>query len=74
MSTTLGPARRASGRFVNQDHVAERGLKDLWKWFRTRQAARWPRHVEPAARPALPPRVVPGEVAVTFVNHATFLL
>ncbi|MBA4136413.1 MAG: hypothetical protein C0518_03755 [Opitutus sp.] len=35
---------------------------------------RWPRSVPPPRRVQLPPRVAPGEVAATFIGHATFLL
>ena len=70
----LGPSRQVNGRFVNQDASADRSLADVWRWFRTRQAAAWPRWVENTARPRLPARVGHGQVAVTFVNHATFLL
>lgn len=35
---------------------------------------RWPKHVPPPRRVQLPARVAAGEVAVTFIGHATFLL
>jgi L-ascorbate metabolism protein UlaG (beta-lactamase superfamily) len=35
---------------------------------------RWPRDVPPPRRVQLPASVAPGEVAVTFIGHSTFLL
>lgn len=67
-------APRAGGRFVNQVAKADRGLAHVARWFLTRKAARWPASVANTARPDLPEAVEPGQVAVTFVNHASFLL
>lgn len=45
---------------------------DLLKWRRTRQTAAWPDHVEitPQKLSAVPP----GALAITWINHASFLL
>ncbi|MBI2518036.1 MAG: MBL fold metallo-hydrolase [Opitutae bacterium] len=34
----------------------------------------WPKQLPPPRRPQLPARVPPGQVAVTFIGHSTFLL
>ena len=62
------------GRFRNQHASADRGLAHALRWMLTRRAAAWPEVVENTATPALPSTVVPGQVAVTFINHASFLL
>lgn len=45
----------------------------FWKWRFTREPGTWPEHVEvePARALAVPP---PGALAITFVNHSTFLI
>ena len=62
------------GRFRNQHAGADRGLAHALRWMLTRKAAAWPRVVENTATPTLPSTVAPGQVAVTFINHASFLL
>ncbi|HTQ31589.1 MAG TPA: MBL fold metallo-hydrolase [Opitutaceae bacterium] len=43
-------------------------------WFSTGRGARWPRRVENRRRPQLPAAVPAGQMAATFIGHATFLL
>src|SRR5579885_1062640 len=43
-------------------------------WFSAERGTRWPLHVENHRRPQLPAAVPAGQVAVTFIGHATFLL
>lgn len=62
------------GRFRNQEPGADHGLADVARWLLTRRAAPWPRAVPNLGTPVLAETVAPGEVAVTFINHATFLL
>lgn len=47
-----------------------------WWWQQTvlGHGESWPRNAPPPQRPALPAQVAPGEVAVTFIGHSTFLL
>lgn len=60
-------------RFSNENPAADRSFRDVLRWARTRQPKRWPRWVE--HRVPYEPRVPrPGELLVTFVNHATFLI
>ena len=60
-------------RFFNP-HVRPRPLATVIKWMATRRRTPWPRHVPLAAHPAPPARVPPGEVAITFIGHSTFLI
>jgi L-ascorbate metabolism protein UlaG (beta-lactamase superfamily) len=61
-------------RFFNPDAPAGRSFKDFLRWQRTRQRALWPSWVENRAHPQLPTTLGPGQVALTFINHITFLL
>lgn len=47
-----------------------------WWWQQTvlGHGESWPKNLPPPRRPAPPASVAPGEVAVTFVGHSTFLL
>jgi L-ascorbate metabolism protein UlaG (beta-lactamase superfamily) len=60
-------------RFFNP-HRAARPLKDVIRWMRTRQRTAWPRRVAIASHPPPPVQVGPGEVAVSFIGHSTFLI
>jgi L-ascorbate metabolism protein UlaG (beta-lactamase superfamily) len=61
-------------RFFNPGAPARHGVPDVARWLLTRRQARWPRWLEDPPQPGPPPAVHPGELAVTFVNHATFLI
>jgi L-ascorbate metabolism protein UlaG (beta-lactamase superfamily) len=61
-------------RFFNPDVKTGRSFKDFLRWQRTRQRKLWPRWVENRAQPALPASLASGQVALTFINHITFLL
>jgi L-ascorbate metabolism protein UlaG (beta-lactamase superfamily) len=71
--TPEAASHRQGDRFRNPDGPAPHGWGDVWRWRRTRRPAPWPESVDNGVRPALPARVAPGEVALTFVNHSTFL-
>jgi len=45
-----------------------------WQQLTTGEFHRWPKNVPPPLRPQLPARVAPGELALTFIGHSTFLL
>lgn len=63
------------GRHFSNPHApAGRSLADLLRWRRTAQRKPWPAWVENRARPALPAQLAPGQIALTFVNHITFLI
>jgi L-ascorbate metabolism protein UlaG (beta-lactamase superfamily) len=60
-------------RFFNP-HRSARPLRDVVKWMRTRRRTPWPARVPNAPHPPPPSIVDPGEVAVTFIGHSTFLI
>jgi L-ascorbate metabolism protein UlaG (beta-lactamase superfamily) len=60
--------------FFNPDASAGRSFGDFLRWQRTSHATPWPAWIENRAAPCLPARLEPGEIALTFVNHITYLL
>lgn len=69
------PSDHFDGRvFFNPDASAGRPFRDFLRWRLTTDPKRWPSHVSNRARPALTPRLAQGEVALTFINHVTFLI
>ena len=60
--------------FFNANASAGRSLADLLRWRRTAQPKSWPVWVENRARPALPAQLAQGQIALTFINHITFLI
>jgi L-ascorbate metabolism protein UlaG (beta-lactamase superfamily) len=60
--------------FFNPDAPAGRSFRDFLRWRRTANPTPWPNHVANRARPALPANLQQGEVALTFINHITFLI
>ena len=71
-----GPAsNHFDGRhFFNSDAPAGRSFGDFLRWRRTAHPKSWPVWVENRARPALPAQLEPGQIALTFINHITFLI
>jgi L-ascorbate metabolism protein UlaG (beta-lactamase superfamily) len=61
-------------RFFNPGSGAGRSFKDFLRWRRTAQRKQWPTWVENRARPALPAQLAEGDIALTFINHITFLI
>jgi L-ascorbate metabolism protein UlaG (beta-lactamase superfamily) len=61
-------------RFFNPAATTGRTLGDLLRWQRTRRRVAWPAQVVNRARPELPATLAPGALALTFVNHITFLV
>ncbi len=58
--------------FFNPRHPVNPSFRDIWRWKRHHQPAIWPRRVEIA--PQTPPLSSGDTVAVTWINHASFLL
>src|SRR6185437_8512459 len=61
-------------RFFNPVGSTGRSFAEVRRWRRTSQPTPWPQWVENRARPALPTQLAAGEIALTFVNHITFLV
>lgn len=61
-------------RFFNPDASAGRSLIDLLRWRLTAARTAWPERVVNRAQPALPASLGAGQVALTFINHITFLI
>lgn len=60
-----------------QFHNLDRGEQSrtaFFKWMLTRERTPWPRWVDAHPGPPPPERAGPGELRVTFVNHATILI
>src|SRR5882757_9992137 len=60
--------------FFNPDAPTGRSFKDFLRWQRTQQRKRWPEWVENRVQPALPATLATSQIALTFINHITFLL
>jgi L-ascorbate metabolism protein UlaG (beta-lactamase superfamily) len=61
-------------RFFNPAGPAGGSFKDFLRWQRTRNKQPWPSWIENRARPNLPAELASEQVALTFINHITFLL
>jgi len=61
-------------RFFNLGASAGKSTADLWRWRRTRSPQPWPQWREYHAVPQLPASLTADEIAITFVNHVTFLI
>jgi len=65
-------------RFFNPDGVQAPSFSALPKWWWQRMVLRqgelWPKTVPAPLIPRLPSAIPAGEIAVTFIGHATFLL
>jgi L-ascorbate metabolism protein UlaG (beta-lactamase superfamily) len=61
-------------RFFNPESARRTRLWHMLRWLVTRRKQRWPRWVEDEPAPDPPKEVGAGELALTFVNHSTFLL
>src|SRR5579863_4723758 len=60
--------------FFNPGAPAGRSFGDFLRWQRTRRALAWPPWRENERVPKLPAAVSAGEMALTFINHVTFLI
>ncbi len=61
-------------RFFNPHAIAGRSFRDVWRWWRTRNAVRWPQDVPPAVHAPPPDRAPAGAIALTWIGHSTFLV
>ncbi len=64
-----------NGRYTNLSPYQKKGLWDVIKWRYNRHAPQWPEQVtnKTSTQPAST-HSTPGQVAVTFINHATVLI
>jgi len=63
------------GRRFHNTHVrGDRSVRDLLRWWRTRDAAKWPSSLPLSDHEAPPTTVASGRAAITFVGHSTFLV
>lgn len=51
----------------------DKSFADMLKWWREPKEV-WPDWIENDQLPPLPEKIAPGELHITFINHATFLL
>jgi hypothetical protein len=60
-------------RFRNPSGVRAKGLGAVFRWTLERKKTPWPKMVENPPYP-LPQKPAAGQVSLTFINHASFLL
>jgi L-ascorbate metabolism protein UlaG (beta-lactamase superfamily) len=75
LRTTFPVSDHCDGeRFFNPHASTDRSVRDLIRWWRTRQTTPWPTSLA-LNRKAAPPPVAPvGRSAFTFIGHSTFLV
>ena len=61
-------------RFINLDGVRRQGFAQFLRWRLTGKKGRWPNWIENDHQDAPLPAVGAGQLAATFISHATFLL
>ncbi|HZY85783.1 MAG TPA: MBL fold metallo-hydrolase [Gemmataceae bacterium] len=61
-------------RFFNPEAATRTRLWQMLRWLATRRKQRWPKWVEDEPASGPPDAVGAGELALTFVNHSTFLI
>ena len=72
--TPVTPPRFDGRRYENPGDSASRTFRELLRWQLTADRRPWPAWVDHQPDGALPARVPGGALALTFVNHSTFLL
>lgn len=61
-------------RFYNQGNSAQQGFFSFLKWITTRDAPEWREVAVTVAHKEVLQRAATGDLRVTFINHATFLI
>jgi L-ascorbate metabolism protein UlaG (beta-lactamase superfamily) len=61
-------------RFLNASLDANHSLWDVARWMITSRRRPWPRWVDDLPQPSPPKPLAPAPLALTFINHSTFLL
>jgi L-ascorbate metabolism protein UlaG (beta-lactamase superfamily) len=61
-------------RFFNPSGIPGKNFSDVLRWWWREERTPWPKSVEVPVAPPLPVVLPKGELHVTFIGHATFLL
>jgi len=61
-------------RFFNPHALSGRSVREIVHWMRTRQRAPWPGERPLTQHDPPPARVGPGQAAITFIGHSSFLV
>lgn len=69
-------SKQFNGRsFVNEEgKISYSAFWDFLRWQSYEFKNKWPQSIPNIYEPQLPPHVQEGEVVITFINHATFLI
>jgi len=70
----LSTSDHFDGKCYHNQEPGEFSLKDIIPWILTTQIERWPKWIDNEKFPPPPRRVELGEIRVTFIQHATFLV
>ncbi len=70
----INPARHEGRRFVNENPDALPGFFGMLKWALNRHPGFWHPYRDLPPGPPPPREVGPGQLRVTFINHATVLI
>jgi L-ascorbate metabolism protein UlaG (beta-lactamase superfamily) len=63
----------ATQRFFNPWKDTRKSVTDLVRWWATAERRPWPAEVANTSHPAPPDEVRSGEIALTYIGHASFL-
>ena len=73
--TALVPNDHFDGkRFFNPNGTCAKGFRDVLRWMVTRKPAKWPAFVANTLQSRPIKNCSPGETALTFIGHASFIL
>jgi L-ascorbate metabolism protein UlaG (beta-lactamase superfamily) len=69
------PSDHFDGKFFNNIGCrAGKTFKEFWRWQRSRKPRPWPSWVENHSKPELPSVLGDDQIALTFINHSSFLV
>lgn len=63
-----------TNKFFNPEKRNNKGFGDLLKWLTSREKSSWPNWVENEAKPKPAHDLNDHQMAITFINHASFLI
>jgi L-ascorbate metabolism protein UlaG (beta-lactamase superfamily) len=70
----MPPEHHIGTKFRNLEVTFKPSLRGLIRWIFRHRPKPWPNSVNNNTHPPPPPAVAPGELAVTFIGHSSFLL